>query len=116
MARWSEAAASGDEDAVACLAALLWVAGRAEDSYHAARRMIRDLIRSRGRRTRQPTGTTGPVLLVTDPDSGTVLHLRPDLPDDALRAPTEADLTPPAGASVPVRLAWNAAANRWEQI
>lgn len=92
------------------------LAGRAaEESYAAARKLIRQLLRRHGRRRREPAPGTGPVLLVVDPDTGVVVHLPPDIPDNALRALAQADLAPPTDATRSVHLTWNIRANRWER-
>jgi hypothetical protein len=58
----------------------------------------------------------GPVLLVHDPTTGTILRLPPDLPDDAIRALTDASLAPPSDTARPVRLIWDPAKGQWTQI
>jgi tetratricopeptide (TPR) repeat protein len=90
----------------------------AEDSYAAVRKFIRHLIRTHGQRKREygAAARKGPVLLVHDPTTGTILRLSPDLPDDAIRALTDASLTPPSDTARPVRLIWDRAKGQWTQI
>jgi tetratricopeptide (TPR) repeat protein len=85
----------------------------AEDSYAAARGVIRRLIRQHGTKQREPiTTTSSPVLRVTDPDSQVVLELRSDVTDEALEALAELDL----GAAVTLRVAWKDQLRRWEVL
>lgn len=89
----------------------------AEDSYAAVRKFIRHLIRTHGQRKREygAAAHTGPVLLVHDPNTDTILRLPPDLPDDAIRALTDANLTTPSGTARPVRLIWDPTKGQWIQ-
>jgi len=90
----------------------------AEDSYAAVRKFIRHLIRTHGQRKREygATAHKGPVLLVHDPNTGTILRLPPDLPDDAIRALIDATLTTPSDTVRPVRLIWDPTKGQWTQI
>jgi len=88
----------------------------AEDSYAAARAIIRRLLRVQGARKRS-FRVNGPVVYVEDPEHGIVLHLRANETDEALHALAELNLdlarvsTDERG---PLRVAFNDRRGEWE--
>jgi TPR repeat protein len=91
----------------------------AEDSYTAARALIRDLLRKHGKRERQPGRGSEPHVLVKDSRLDIALELRPDMSDDALRALAQLDLEELARRCADrgsVRISFNPATGAWEVL